>query len=457
MTAPFIGRAGILTRPTSPIIIQTTSGAFSTVLSDVQSLALNRVFSGNVLGQAVGLARNKAQATVRSMPSFNMIAAVLSGPVIVNLLGSPNVKAVWEDVLTSVSQFPTVGAASTWAVNVPLSGSLTFTGTKAIKTAIGADTANAAGYSGQGMVAAIVDTGVAPLNPQLHHVIPQSAVPGDYLDLVGHGSWCSSALAGTIATDEIFSQMVGSTVQVEGMAPSTSLHTIKAMEFPGTAPTSELLQGLQIAYNLNPDVLSLSWGGAPTGSDPTLDVYYTPIQQFISNGTIVCAAIGNNGLSGPGQVDSPGCIPGVIGVAAYNAVTNTGWSNMFGQAGEVCGFSSYGPSPYGTPGPSTIMPGAVIDSGVSGAYINEMSISYSNIPHSFQAIAGTSMATPITAGLLVCCAQAHKKLLGKRLSNLEVIAMLQSTGNAQDPSVGYGPITWGLYRSWMQNTNGVTV
>lgn len=455
--AAFHGNPALLTRPSSPVILQATPGNFGALSDAVQSLALNRVFTASRFGSLSLFRGFRIQSVGVSMPEFGMLSASLSGPALARLLETPLVQNAWEDAPISISQFPAAPASQSWTIPVPLGGTLTFTSSAVVRSLVGADAANSAGYDGSGTTSAVVDTGVAPANPQLRRVLPLTVLPGDHLDFVGHGSFCCSALGGARSIDPVFSHLVGSTVEVEGMAPGTRLVAIKAMDFPGSAPTSQLLAGLHLAYELQPDVLSLSWGGPPSGTQADQDVFYAPIQAFLQKGTIVCAAIGNSGAKGPGAVDSPGTLPGVLGVAAYNAVTNYGWNGMFGAAGTPCGFSSYGPSPYGTPGPSLIMPGAVFDSGVSGLYLNEMSLSYSNVPHSFQCLAGTSMATPVAAGLLACMRQAHRKLVGATLTNPEVLAMLQSTGAEQDPKTGYGALTWDLYRSWMRSQYGVRI
>jgi len=131
---------------------------------------------------------------------------------------------------------------------------------------------------------------------------------------------------------------------------------------------------------------------------------------------------------------------------------------MFGEAGTPSGFSSYGPTPWGSPGPSTIAPGGPFVSGVAGLYLNMMSVSYTNYPSQYQALAGTSFATPVVAGLLACMRQAHAKLLGKTLSNPEVLAMLSAAaGGAQDPVSGFGPLGWSTYTAWLEQRYGISI
>lgn len=456
MTAVYAS-SSVLVRPASAVVILSPPGAFSELLSTVRSLDVTRVLNGNVVGGVLSRIRRVAAAGVRSFGSFNMLGAVLSGPMISQLIDSGLIQSVWEDLEVSISQYPVAPPSATWQLKVPLSGSLTFTDSRTVRSLVGADVANAAGYTGAGVRSTIVDTGVALANPQLHRVRPHSAVRGDYTDLVGHGSMTASTLGGAPAKAYTLSRLVHGDVECQGMAPGTSLSMVKALDFPGTAPTSQLLAGLDLAYRIGTDVLSLSWGSLATATDPTADVYYVPVQTFLASGAIVVGAIGNSGLSGQG-VDSPGCLPGVIGVGSYNPVTNLGWNGMFGDAGTPSGFSSRGPTPWGSPGPSTVAPGGPFVSGVSGAYLNEMSVSYTNYPSDFQALAGTSFAAPVVAGLLACMRQAHAKVVGRTLSNPEVLAMLSAQANgAQDPVVGYGPLSWSTYQAWVLQRYGITI
>ena len=230
------------------------------------------------------------------------------------------------------------------------------------------------------------------------------------------------------------------------MAPLCGLLAIKALDFViGTAPTSILLSGLAMALEQKVDVLSLSWGSPVSTQTPEADPFYPAMQALDAAGILVFAAAGNAG-PGPGTLDSPGALPQPVTVGAWNAVENS-FNAMFGPAGEVSGFSSRGPAPWGATKPDCVAPGAIIDSGVSA--FSQMAVSYTQRPHEANAIAGTSMATPQAAGMGVLMRQAHAKLLGRVLTNAEVKAMLEALGKPQDNSSGSGPLTWDLYRQWL--------
>ena len=81
--------------------------------------------------------------------------------------------------------------------------------------------------------------------------------------------------------------------------------------------------------------------------------------------------------------------------------------------------------------------------------------SYTGVVHPFQAMAGTSMATPHIAGLVTLMRQAHRQLLGKVLTVDEVKEVLKSSGIEKTNDYGWGPLTWDLYLNYLETTYGL--
>jgi subtilisin family serine protease len=450
--------SSIFVRPLSAVIIQAQPGQLSQVSAVIQQRDLTRILSFGPL-KGVRPWALAAFTAAKTIPEFNMHAAVLDAVTITNLAQNPAVAAIYEDRPVSISQaFPPAPPSATYSVKVPSSSGksvteLYFTSTATTRQLLGADVANAAGFSGQGVTACVVDTG-GHAHPQTVRSGFQTAIPGNYVDVCSHGQWCLSALGGTLFQDKVFSREVGVPIYCEGMAPSCGLLAVKGLDFViGTAPTSILLSALAMALNAKPDVVSLSWGSPATGSTPESDPFYPAMEAFDNAGILVFAAAGNAG-PGAGTLDSPGALPQPITVGAWNAVTNT-FNSMFGEAGSMCNFSSRGPSPWGTIKPDVVAPGAIIDSGVSA--FSQMALSYTNQPHEANSIAGTSMATPQAAGMGVLMRQAHQKLLGKVLTNTEVKQMMTALGTAKSNDFGWGPLTWSTYVEWLSTQYGVTI
>ncbi|MGI0131309.1 MAG: S8 family serine peptidase [Thermoplasmata archaeon] len=458
MVALYIGSSAFV-RPLTPVIVLAAPGRLPEVSASIRSRDLTRVLSFGPL-KGVRPWAAAALSAARQIPSFNMHAAVLDATTITQLAQDPNVAAIYGDPLVRISQFPAVPPAGPWGVRVAGSSAsqptadLCFTSTAWTRKLLGADAANAAGFSGQGTKACVVDTG-GHAHPQTRRAAFLTAIPGGQVDIVSHGQWCLSALGGTPYRDAAFSNEVGAEVVCEGMAPMCGLLAVKALDFViGTAPSSILLAALEIALGQDPDVVSLSWGSPVAGASPQADPFYPAMEALDAAGVLVFAAAGNAG-PGSGTLDSPGALPQPVTVGATNVVSN-GFNNMFGTAGTVANFSSRGPTPWGDTKPDCVGPGAIIDSGVSP--FSQMAVSYTQRPHAAQAIAGTSMATPQIAGLFVLARQAWKQLLGKVLTNTEVKAMLAAYGQPKNSTSGWGFPTWqGTIVPWLSTQYGVTL
>ena len=380
--------SSVFVRTLSPVIVQAKPGRLPQVSASIRSIDLTRVLS---FGPFKGVRpwASSAFTAARAIPAFNMHAAVLDGVSITQLAQSPDVAAIYPDNPVRISQFPYVPPAGTWSVEVPgISGfapvPMNFTSTQWTRRLLGADVANAAGYSGQGVKACVVDTG-GHLHPQTRRAGFLTAIPGVVVDVVSHGQWCLAALGGTSFKDTAFSAEVGAPVYCEGMAPLCGLLAVKALDFViGTAPTSILLSGLAMALAQKVDVLSLSWGSPVSTQTPEADPFYPAMQALDAAGILVFAAAGNAG-PGSSTLDSPGALPQPVTVGGFNAVPN-GFNTMFGPGGEMCNFSSRGPAPWGAAKPDCVAPGAIIDSGVSA--FSQMAVSYTQRPHEANAIAG---------------------------------------------------------------------
>lgn len=414
-----------------PIIIKAKPGRLSYLYDTYKPYALNA--SLNNTGLKSLLSPSQQLSVFSTMSSFNYMTGLFSGLDIENIAHDSNVEAVWPDRVDKrilsypLSQpYPIASSDKTYTADTHVKNqAINFTSLQEVAHLIGADTANAEGYTGNGITAVVSDTGGHRTNPMTPGLIKQTAIPGIYTDENSHGEWTASAIGGRKSVDYTFSSMNRGKSQVIniGMAPGVKLIEIKALGFViGTGSDSMLLKSIDMALADKCDILSCSWGGTPTHSNPQDSVFYDAMQAIKNSGAIPVIAAGNSGPD-HSTIGSPGDLPNVLTVGSYNAVSNE--KSMFGQAGYVSGFSSRGPTLDGEIKPDTVAPGAIID----GAIGPVLDLSYTHVVHSFQAIAGTSMATPIVAGLLCLMKQAHKKLLGKNLAEDEVKTMLSELGH----------------------------
>lgn len=471
--ADIYARRSILTSPASPIIIQTYPGQSVSVGRDFKNIELSHKLStlsdrssilrgiSQQFPRVGSMANTVSGMNVLSMTPFSVmsnidyVTGVWSGTDVENIAQDPRVKAIWKDgVNRHISSYPIAGADYTYSVPQSSGQRMYFTSMDEIRRLVGADVANSQGYSGSGVNATVIDTGGHKSNPMTTRLVKKSAIPGLYTDENGHGEWCVSALGGTRARDTVFTGMNPGKKPVynEGIAPKSNITEIKSLDLVvGSGTDSWLLRGLSMALSDGADVVSCSWGGSPTTSSQQSDPYYAPMQKLEESGAVVCVASGDSGPTAA-SCDSPGTLSSVLTVGAINAVTNT-FSSQFGRAGDISGFSSRGPAYGHDIKPDTASYGAIIDSAISPI----LSFSYTHVAHDYQAIAGTSQATPIVAGLVTLMKQLYREKLGKTLTTSEVKAMLSQLGHTKNNNDGWGMLTWDMVEKWVQSQYNTVV
>ncbi|TKJ37552.1 hypothetical protein CEE37_13630 [candidate division LCP-89 bacterium B3_LCP] len=160
---------------------------------------------------------------------------------------------------------------------------------------------------------------------------------------------------------------------VVGMAPSCSLMPIRA-GFGSYISTSGGLEGILYAANNGADVISLSWGGSGSNSYEQ-DI----INEALVLGLVVVAAAGNEGVS---SAHYPAAYDGVLAVAATDPSDHIWSSSNYGSWISVC-----------APGVSIL----------------------SLIPDGYGLASGTSMATPLTAGVAALVKSHHPTWTGDQI------------------------------------------
>ena len=132
----------------------------------------------------------------------------------------------------------------------------------------------------------------------------------------------------------------------------------------------------------------------------------------VGKGMACLNAAGNNGGAGASSIWTPQDADSVISVGAVDA------------AGAVAGFSSYGPTFDGRIKPE------ILAMGVSTYWAEAGNDGYGNVN-------GTSLATPVAAGLAILLKEAHPGWSGFDIRE----ALMQTADNAGAPSNGPG---WGI-------------
>jgi uncharacterized protein YkwD len=267
----------------------------------------------------------------------------------------------------------------------------------------------ARGYTGQGIVVAVIDTGVDYSHPDLdaniwtnNREIAGNGVDDDrngFVDDVrgwdfvdrdntptdpnGHGTH----VAGTIAAEN---NGVGAT----GVAYNARIMPVRVLNSGGSGSTSTIAAGVRYAADNGADVITLSLGGGLTSD------LQSAIQYAAQQGATVVMAAGNSGSSQPGF---PARLANQVGIAVGAVDRNNRMAGFSNRAGSS-------PLNY------VVAPGVAI---------------FSTRPNNtFANLNGTSMATPHVAGVAALMLNA-----APNLTPAQVVNLLTTTANPQGVTV----------------------
>lgn len=257
---------------------------------------------------------------------------------------------------------------------------------------------------------AVIDTGVDVAHPDLYRNIARengslltfNAIDEgrDVTDENGHGTHCAGILAAVTNNGRGVAALTYNTVE---------LLPIKAMGKDGSGDLAAVARGIVWAVDHGARVLSLSLGGTE---------YRRTLQEAIDyawrKGAVVLAAVGNDGNE---TLDYPaGCFH-AVGVASV------------GVEGEHSAFSNRNRSVC------VAAPGDVILSTTPVSH--PFMLQESGYRPRYDALSGTSMAAPLTAGLLALIAAADPQATPEQL-----VQRLERSADAQQwtPEMGWGVI-----------------
>ncbi|HHX74754.1 MAG TPA: S8 family peptidase, partial [Firmicutes bacterium] len=273
--------------------------------------------------------------------------------------------------------------------------------------------------TGRGVTIAVLDTGI------YNHPDLQGRIIA-FCDLVnnkkkpyddnGHGTHVAGCAAGSgLASGGLYA----------APAPEADLVGIKVLNKSGSGLLSTVIEGIQWClqhkekYRIR--IINLSLGTKallPYEDDPVC----LAAARAWEAGILVCTAAGNSGPE-PGTINSPGIHPGLLTVGA--AAENTGASGA-----GIAVFSSRGPAPGGLVKPDVVAPGVSITALRSPAsFLDKQQKSFRVGKYYFN-LSGTSMATPVCAGVAALLLQKNPALTPGQIREL-----LRDTAL---PLAGYG-------------------
>jgi thermitase len=241
------------------------------------------------------------------------------------------------------------------------------------------------------VIVAVIDTGVdynhetlAPNMVQGYDFRDNDADPMDETSAQnpGHGTHCSGSIAGTGLVDG----------GIEGLSPVLTLMPIRFLGADGSGDLMDGIKSIDFAIEKGAHVISASWGATVDRSQATPLI--EAVQRADDAGIIFVAAAANDGRSN----DKTDVFP-----------ANSGTPNMISVAASGSNDEKPSWSNYGKATVSLAAPG-----------LNIMS----TLPQNrYGNLSGTSMATPLVAGLVALLKAQDMSLTGQQIRSL-----LQVTG-----------------------------
>ncbi|HEY8393617.1 MAG TPA: S8 family peptidase [Thermaerobacter sp.] len=298
--------------------------------------------------------------------------------------------------------------------------------------AVGASALHEAGLTGQGVTVAVLDTGIHPhpdfLEPSPRLEAFHDAVNGrtDFYDDHGHGTHVAGIIAGNGTR---------SGGRFKGIAPGARLAGVKVLDGRGSGRMSTVIAGVEwVVQNrerLGIRVLNVSLG-APASSSYQDDPLARACAAAWEQGIVVCVAAGNEGPA-PRTIASPGFHPAVLTVGASDDRTTP-------ERGDdtVADFSSRGPTVDGLSKPDVVAPGVEITAvNAPGSLLDRQSGRGAD----YITLSGTSMATPVVAGLAALLLERNPDLRPDDVKRLlmETATDLGADVNAQGRGLVDGP------------------
>ena len=298
------------------------------------------------------------------------------------------------------------------------------------------------GYTGDGVIVGVVDSGVNYNHTDLqgnmwehpdypYHGYNYIGNNNNPIDDNGHGTHCAGTVAGH-----------GASGSQTGIAPSAKIMAVKVLDHEGYGSLFTITSGIEFAVENGAHIISLSLGFSGGGDETGKIQMRNTMNNVLEAGIIAAVAAGNEG-SGlgpmmypipnnvrlPANCPSPWLHPhqtikgGLSSVVCVGATNSSDYIAPFSSKGPVTwyaipGFNDY---PY-NPGIGLIRPDVVAPG------VNVKSLQHNN-NSGYTFMDGTSMATPCVAGIMALMLSKNPNL-----TPADICEMLQTTALPLSPT-----------------------
>lgn len=272
--------------------------------------------------------------------------------------------------------------------------------------------------SGAGQTIAIIDTGITR-HPDFCFGENRITYFKDFVngkeepyDDNGHGTFVAGVCSGNGALSKGY---------YSGIAPKSSIISLKALNGQGEASADKILEAMEWVYDnhkkYNIRVTCMSFGSEPLGyNDPIM----AGADALWDEGVVVVAAAGNSGPEFH-TIKSPGVSSRIITVGGFNdnRLDDENFNNDFF---EVADFSSRGPA-FSRFKPDIVAPSVdIISCGIKKPYT---------------ALSGTSVATPMIAGVSLLMLEKNNQLMPNVLKKILLSSCKPISYNKNLEGYGY--------------------
>ncbi len=253
--------------------------------------------------------------------------------------------------------------------------------------------------TGDGVKVAFIDTGICAHGDFL---LGKNRVE-EFVDFInsrknmyddnGHGTFVSGVCSGSGALSKF---------QYSGIAPKSKIISLKALDENGEATANKILDAMEWVFDnhkkKNIQVVCMSFGSEPLGQN---DPIMLGAEALWKDGVVVVAAAGNSGPEYQ-TIKSPGISKNIITVGGIDDNRYDKFSYKK-EYFEIADFSSRGPALRGVK-PDLVAPSVdIISCGTKNFYTT---------------LSGTSVATPMVAGLCCLILEKDKNLAPNQVKNL---------------------------------------